>query len=116
MLTTSHDAIGVETLPDLVKAFSASGFTGIKQSHSHPGTITAYNESVPSGHYDYSQGNPNSLMPYLNKKGEKVDDALNAIQVRGLKGFKNTKFELYAPGNKTKTSYDGVNKAKISKY
>ena len=116
VVTTSHDATGIETLPGLVKAFSASGFTGIKQSHSHPGTITTYNESVPSGHYDYLQGNPNSLMPYLNKKGKNEGDALNAIQVRGLKGFKNTKFELYAPGNKTKTSYDVVNKAKISKY
>lgn len=53
-------------------------------------------------------------MPYL-KNGRKVGDALNAIQVRRLEGFNKTKFEVYAPGNNTTTTYDGVNRAKIRK-
>ena len=53
-------------------------------------------------------------MPFL-KNGRKAGDAQNAIEVRRLKGFENTKFEVYAPGNNTTTTYDGVNKAKIRK-
>ena len=114
IVTTSGETTAVSTLPKLVTDYSKRGFTGVKQSHSHPGTITSYNESVPSGHYDYISGNPSSLMPYL-ENGEKVHDALNAIQVRNSKGFSNTKFEVYAPGNNTTTTYDGINKAKINK-
>lgn len=53
-------------------------------------------------------------MPYL-KNGSKVDDALNATQVRSLMGFGNTKFEVYALGNNTTTTYDGVNRTRIRK-
>ena len=110
-VTTSHDKAVTRTLPDLVRDCSRRGFTGVKQSHSHP-PVDDYNESVPSGYYGFEKNNPFSLMPYL-KNGRKEGDALNAIQVRELKGFGNTTFEVYAPGNKTLTTYDGVNRAKI---
>jgi hypothetical protein len=83
-----------------------------KQSHSHPGTITHYNESVPSGHYKNERGNPLSLMPFT-VNGKKVGDAANGIWVKSKKGFSNTLFEVHAPGNKTITTYDGINRAKI---
>src|SRR5690554_7439755 len=56
IVTTSGETTAVSTLPKLVTDYSKRGFTGVKQSHSHPGTITSYNESVPSGHYDYISG------------------------------------------------------------
>ena len=115
IVTTSHESRQTSTLPGIVKQFSKLGEIGIRQAHSHPATITHYNESVPSGYYDNEKGNPNSLMPDL-RKGKSYGDAGNAVQVRKLKGFENTKFEVYAPGNKTKAIYDGVNKAKIEKY
>ncbi|HMP32468.1 MAG TPA: JAB-like toxin 1 domain-containing protein, partial [Saprospiraceae bacterium] len=115
IVTTSHEAEVTSTLPGIVKLFSKLGETGIRQAHSHPSTITNYNESVPSGYYDIKIGNPSSLMPDLSK-GKPYGDAGNAVQVRKLKGFENTNFEVYAPGNKTKAVYDGVNKAKIIKY
>ncbi len=92
----------------IVKDYSKKGYIGITQSHSHPG-----GESVPSGHFGYQKGNPYSLMPY-NVKGKKVYDAGNAVQTRSLKGFENTKFEVYNPVNKTISTYDGVNRAKIN--
>jgi len=115
LVVTSHKETSTAGLVDLVKSLSAIGFKGDKQSHSHPPTIANYNESVPSGYYDNIPGNPSSLMPDLITRGKPYGDAGNAIQVRKLKGFENTKFEVYAPGNKTITTYDGVNKAKIRK-
>ncbi len=115
LVVTSHQETSNPGLADLVKSLSAIGFEGSKQSHSHPPTITDYNESVPSGYYDNIPGNPSSLMPDLITTGKPYGDAGNAINVRSLKGFKNTKFEVYAPGNKTITTYDGVNRAKIHK-
>lgn len=99
----------------IVHDLSKEGYTGKRISHSHPGTITSYNESVPSGHYKYEKGNPKSLMPFLDSDGRKVGDVLNAIKIKSYDGFSNTKLEVYAPGNKTTTTYDGVNRAKIRK-
>lgn len=108
VVTTSHDKTQVSTLPGIAIDYSKRGFTGIKQSHSHPG-----GESVPSGHYGYEKGNPYSLMPYT-VGGKKVFDAGNTVQTKSLKGFGNTKFEVYNPVNKTKSTYDGVHRAKIN--
>ncbi len=112
VVTTSHEPEVTSTLPGLVLDYSKRGFTGVKQSHSHPGTITHYNESVPSGHYKNERGNPLSLMPFT-VNGKKVGDAANGIWVKSKKGFSNTLFEVHAPGNKTITTYDGINRAKI---
>jgi len=112
IVTTSHESTVVSTIPALVTDYSNRGFTGVKLGHSHPSTITSYNESVPSGYFDYEKNNPNSLMPYL-KNGKLTGDALSAVQTRRLKGFTNIKFELYAPGNNTITIYDGIKKAEI---
>ncbi len=112
VVTTSHEPEVTSTLPGLVIDYSKRGFTGVKQSHSHPGTITHYNESVPSGHYKNERGNPLSLMPFT-VNGKKVGDAANGIWVKSKKGFSNTLFEVHAPGNKTITTYDGINRAKI---
>ena len=112
---TSHDKTGTPGLLDLVKPLSQVGFMGIKQSHSHPPTITHYDESIPSGYYGYAKKNPHSLMPDLITTGKPSGDAGNAILVKSLKGFGSTKFEVYAPGNNTTTTYDGVNAAKIRK-
>ena len=113
-ITTSYEEAVTSSLPGLVKALSKMGYTGERQIHSHPGTITSYNESLPSGYYDYEKGNPSSLMPDLTTyNGKRYGDALNATQVRRIKGFENTKFEVFAPGNNTKTTYDGVGRARI---
>ncbi len=108
VVTTSHDRTQVSTLPGIAIDFSNRGFTGIKQSHSHP-----RGESIPSGHYGYEKGNPYSLMPYTIN-GKKVDDAGNAVGTRSLNGFGNTKFEIYNPVNKTKSIYDGVHRTQIN--
>jgi RHS repeat-associated protein len=109
---TSHENAVESTSIGTARMLSKEGWTGVKQSHSHPSN--KYNESVPSGYYDYAKNNPHSLMPYL-KNGKKEGDALNAIQIKRLKGFGNAKFEVYGPANKTITKYDGVNNAKIIK-
>jgi len=109
VVATTHEEITVSTLPYIVLDYSKKGFTGIRQSHSHPGGT-----SIPSGHYGYEKGNPYSLVPYTDSEGKKVLDAGNAVQTRSRKGFGNTKFEVYNPVNKTKSTYDGVHRAKIN--
>ena len=109
VVATTHEERTVSTLPYIVLDYSKKGFTGIRQSHSHPGGI-----SIPAGHYGYEKGNPYSLMPYTDSEGKKVSDAGNAVQTRSRKGFGNTKFEVYNPVNKTKSTYDGVHRAKIN--
>ncbi len=89
VVTTSHEEDGVSTLPGIARDYSRRGFIGIRQSHFHPS-----GESVPSGHYGYEKGNPFSLMPYT-VGGKKVNDAGNAVGTRSLRGFGNTKFEIY---------------------
>jgi RHS repeat-associated protein len=107
VVATSHSIPNVHTLW-ITRDYSKRGFTGIKQSHSH-----SLGESVPSGHYGYEEGNPKSLMPYT-VNGNKVKDALNAVQTKSLPGFENIKFEVYNPVNKTKSTYDGIHRAKIN--
>ena len=111
VVATTHEERTVSTLPYIVLDYSNKGFTGIRQSHSHPHPI---GQSIPGGHYDYEKGNPYSLMPYTDSKGRKVNDAGNAVQTRSRKGFGNTKFEVYNPTKKTKSTYDGVHRAKIN--
>lgn len=112
VVTTSHDEKGVGTLPGLVEGFSAAGYTGIKQSHSHPD-----GQSVPSGHYDNNDPkNPYSLNPVpKGHKDYKKGDAQNARWTQSKSGFEKTKFEVYNPKKGSKTSYDGISKAKINK-
>ena len=107
-VTTAHEETTVSSAPKIVDRFSRMGFKGIRQSHSHP-----TGESVPSGHYGYEKGNPYSLMPY-KIDGKNVYDAGNALQTKSLKGFGNTKFEVYNPINKIISTYDGINRAKIN--
>jgi hypothetical protein len=113
-ITTSYETKFSTALAELATTLSKMGYTGVRQVHSHPET-TKYNESVPSGYFRYVKNNPLSLMPDLKTTGKLYGDAGNAIQVRSLEGFSNTKFEVYAPGNNTITIYDGVNRAKIRK-
>jgi RHS repeat-associated protein len=110
VVITSHDEKGVGTLPGLVETFSVAGYTGIKQSHSHPD-----GQSVPSGHYDDNDPkNPYSLNPVpKGHKDYKTGDAQNARWTQSKSGFKNTKFEVYNPKTGSKTTYDGISKAKI---
>ena len=108
ILTTSHSPTSTPSLVPWVKLYSALGYTGVKQTHSHPD-----GQSVPSGHYGYEERNPNSLKPYRSN-GRKVMDAGNAVWVKTEEGFENTKFEVYNPRNNTKSIYDGTNRARIN--
>ena len=110
IVTTTHEPDVTSSLGPLAKELSSRGFTGVKQSHSHPD-----GQSVPSGHYDNVKGNPSSLMPV--PVGSKFDrgDAPNARQTRLLSGFGNTKFEVYNSKIGRATTYDGVNRAVIKK-
>lgn len=103
-VTTTHEKKSTGSLVDLAFAFSGTGFTGIKQSHSHPNDV-----SVPSGHYGEEKNNPYSLTPIPGGEG----DARNARQIRKLPGFQNIKFEVFNPKSKTITTYDGINRAQI---
>lgn len=102
----------INTLPGLVKALSASGYYGIKQSHSHPD-----GQNVPSGHFHNNDPkNPYSFNPVpKSHKDYKKGDAQNARWTRSKPGFGNTKFEVYNPKTGSKTMYDGNSKAKIIK-
>jgi hypothetical protein len=108
IVATSNDEKVVSILPSLVALFSAGGFTGVKQSHSHP-----INMPIPSGYYSYAKGNPLSLMPI---PGKQSGDAENARLVRKYPGFQNMQFEVLNVKGRTKTIYDGVNQAKINTY
>ncbi len=111
VVTTTHEEKVTSSLPGLAKLFSDAGFTGIKQTHSHPD-----GQSVPSGYYDNIPGNPYRLTPLpKSHRDYKKGDAQNARQTRSLPGFENTQFEVYNPKDGTRTIYDGVNKAKIKK-
>lgn len=102
-VVTSHDPGGNKGLAQLTQFYSKEGFTGIRQSHSHP------DNNIPSGYYAFEKGNPLSLMPFENRQL----DALNATQVHKLRGFENTIFEIYNARLNTITTYDGINKATI---
>ena len=107
-VVTSHSPESTPGLVDLAKSLSAIGFTGIKQSHSHPD-----GNPVPSGHRGLDpkgRKNPYSLSPIPN---DKTGDADNARKVNQLPGFENTRFEVYEPKGNTRTIYDGVRRAKI---
>ncbi|MDR9399843.1 MAG: RHS repeat-associated core domain-containing protein [Psychroflexus sp.] len=106
---SSHNPETESISRELVKEFSSSGFTGLRQSHSHPGDSPG--AQVPSGYYGIEKGNPNSLTVF-----DKTDfDAGNANSVKEFSGFENTIFELFSPHNQTITTYDGQNQAKIKK-
>ncbi len=110
LVTTSHNDEVLYNLPVLVKLYSKLGYTGIKQSHSHPG-----GPSIPSGYYSYQKGNPFSLMPVPVGSSDDIGDAPNARLARKYPGFNNTIFEVFNPKAKTITTYDGVNQAQIRK-
>lgn len=116
VVTTTHQESKVSSLPDITKALSGLDYTGIKQSHSHPGNTG--NEYVPSGYYSFVKGNSRSLTPIRQSEDAKAyseGDAANARAVRRLKGFSKTIFEVYSPNSNTNTIYDGDNKAKVYK-
>ena len=116
VVTTTNQETKLSSLPDITKALSDLGYTGVKQSHSHPGDTG--DEYVPSGYYNFVKGNPRSLTHIRQSEDAKAyseGDAANARAVRRLKGFSNTIFEVYSPNSNTNTIYDGDNKAKVYK-
>ncbi len=108
---SSKDAKTLKNQPNIVKKLSKNNFIAKNVDHSHPsGQVT------PSGHYANTPGHPMSLDPVPEEHPVyKEGDAQNARAVVKLKGFENAKFSVYSPVEKTKTIYDGKNKAKIVK-
>lgn len=111
IVTTTHEPDKISSLPVMVNKFSKKGFTGLKQTHSHPD-----GQSVPSGYFGNVPGNSNSLTPVpSNHRDYKKGDAQAAREANGFRGFEKMKFEVYNPIGCTITTYDGVNRAKIQK-
>ena len=110
IVDTSHDKSTVKNATQIIKILSENGYEGTKISHSHPS-----GNSIPSGHYGYVKGNPKSLMPVPESSKYNKGDAPSARQISKMRGFKNTKFEVYNPKDGSRTSFDGVNRAVINK-
>lgn len=111
LVSTSGDKGQVNT-GSLESQLSNRGFRGIKSSHSH----NVDQLPLPSGYYSEEKGNPLSLMPIQNSNPlSKEGDAQNARDVQKISGFENTQFEFISKSNNTTTTYDGYNKAEISK-